>query len=97
MDGVFTILIKGVVIMDKRVQNIIDGEHRGWCLIYGILSFGFFTDNRGEFRNYKMEESDSKIGIKIEFTPTKSPWSNGINERNHYNADKIVRKTQEED
>merc|ERR1712115_667415 len=46
----------------------------------------------GEFRNSKMEEFVSKLGLKIKFTPAYSPWSNGINERNHYNCDVIVRK-----
>ena len=34
----------------------------------------------------------SILGIKIEFSPSYSPWSNGLNERNHYSADRIVRK-----
>ena len=43
-----------------------------------------------------MEEFVSKIGIKIEFSPSYSPWSNGLNERNHYSADRIVRKLMNE-
>ena len=39
----------------------------------------------------------SKFGLKIEFGPTYSPWSNGINERNHYSADIVVRKVREMD
>ena len=38
----------------------------------------------------------SKIGNKIEFSPSYSPWSNGLNERNHYSADRIVRKLMDE-
>ena len=44
-----------------------------------------------------MEEFVSKLGLNIEFILTNSPWSNGINERNHYNCDVIVRKIMEED
>merc|ERR1711867_336474 len=47
-------------------------------------------------RNYKMEEFVRKIGIKIEFSPSYSPWSNGLNERSHMCADRIVRKLMDE-
>ena len=39
----------------------------------------------------------NKLGIKIEFGPAFLPWSNGINERNHYSCDVIVKKIMEED
>ena len=39
----------------------------------------------------------NKLGIKIEFTSVFSPWSNGINERNYYSCDVILRKAMEED
>ena len=57
----------------------------------------FWADNGGEFRNMKMEEFVNKVGIKIDFTPAFSPWSNGVNERNHYSCDIIVKKAMEED
>ena len=44
-----------------------------------------------------MEEFVNKLGIKIKFTPAFSPWSNGVNERNHYNCDVIVKKIMDED
>ena len=44
-----------------------------------------------------MEEFVNKLGIKIKFTPAYSPWSNGVNERNHYNCDVIVKKIMDED
>ena len=28
---------------------------------------GFYTDNEGQFKNYKIEEFASKLGIKVEF------------------------------
>ena len=34
----------------------------------------------------------NKLGLKIEWNPVFSPWSNRINERNHYSVDVIVRK-----
>ena len=57
----------------------------------GLISLSaLYGYNRGEFRNYKMEEFVSKLEIKIEFSPSYSPWSNGLNEWNHYSADRIV-------
>ena len=45
----------------------------------------------------KMEEFVNKVGIKINFTPSFSPRSNGVNERNHYSCDIIVKKAKEKD
>ena len=45
----------------------------------------------------KMEEFVNKLGIKIDFTPAFSPRSNGVNERNHYSCDLIVKKAMQED
>ena len=44
-----------------------------------------------------MEEFVNKLGILTQFTPAFSPWMNGVNERNHYNCDVIVRKIMDED
>ena len=44
-----------------------------------------------------MKEFEKKLGIKIDFTPAFSPWSNRVNERNHYSYDIIVKKAIEED
>ena len=45
----------------------------------------------------KMEEFVSKLGIRIDFTQASLPWSNGVNERNHYSCDIIVNKVMEKD
>ena len=50
-------------------------------LRYGYPYIGLYADNGGEFRNYKMEEFVSKLGIKIELSPSYSPWSNGLNKK----------------
>ena len=44
-----------------------------------------------------MEEFVYKLGIEIKFTPAYSPWSNGVNERNHYSCDVIVRKIMQDE
>ena len=44
-----------------------------------------------------MEEFVNKLGIKIDFTPSFSPWSNGVNERNHYSCNIKVKKVMDDD
>ena len=71
--------------------------HEEWCMDLGFPSVGFWCDIGGEFRNAKLEEFVSKLGIKVEFTPSYSPWYNGVNEWNHYSCDVAVKKIMEED
>ena len=93
----FTRFIKGIVLKNKRPESIITGLHSGWCLNFGFPTVGFYEDNGGEFRNYKMDEFTNKLGLKIEFVPAYSPWLNGMNERNHYSLDVIVKKLMKEE
>ena len=93
----FTRLIRVIVIKDKNLETIIRGLHEVWCLDVGFSTVGFWADNGGELRNMKMEELLTKIGIQIVFTSAFSPWSNGVNERNNYSCDIIVKKAMEED
>ena len=44
-----------------------------------------------------MSEYCDKSGLTIKFGPAYSPWANGINERNHASADKIILKIMEDD
>ena len=39
----------------------------------------------------------NKLGIEISFTPAYSPWSNRVNERNHYSCDVIVKKIMQDE
>ena len=96
MVDAFSRTLFGAVMKDKKAETILEKLELVWINIIGFPLVGFYADNGGEFRNYKMEEFVSKIGIKIEFSPSYSPWSNGLNERNHYSADRIVRKLMDE-
>ena len=62
----------------------------------GFPSHGFFADNGGEFSNIKLDELTSKLGLTVKFGPFYSPWSNGLNERNHALADLTINKLLEE-
>ena len=90
----FSRMIAGVVFKDKKAETILEKLEMEWCLRYGYLSIGFYADNRGEFRNHNMEELVSKL--VSEFSPSYSPWSNGLNERNHYITNRIVKKLMDE-
>ena len=93
----FTRFIQGVVLKNKQAETVVEAIQTIWCLRFGYPSRGFWADNGAEFQNKESLELMSKLGLKIEFGPTYSPWSNGINERNHYSADIVVRKAQETD
>ena len=93
----FTKFVKGVVVKNKQLETIVKTLHGSWCMDLGYPTVGFWCDNRGEFRNMKMEEFVNKLGLTIEFTPSYSPWSNGVNKRNHYSCDVIVKKVMEQD
>merc|ERR1712074_249508 len=92
----FTKFVKGAVLKDKTPESVINALHLSWCMEVGYPTVGWWSDNGGEFRNAKMEEYVAKLGLTIKFTPSYSPWSNGINERNHYSCDVIVKKIREE-
>ena len=53
----------------------------------GFPSHRFFADNGSKFSNVKLDELTSKLGLSVKFGPAYSPWSNGLNERNHASAD----------
>ena len=83
----FTSLIVRIVLKNKQEDTVVVALETIWCLWFGYPSTGFWGDNGKEFHNKEMIELMSKLGLKIEFGPTYLPWSNGINERNHYSAD----------
>ena len=57
---------------------------------------GYYADNGTEFKNIKMDELVSKLGIRISYGPAYSPWSNGNNKRNHASCDITIKKLMED-
>ena len=84
------------MIPNKKADTVIEALNTSWCLNIGYPSVGFFADNGGEFANAKLDEYTSKLGLTVKFGPAYSPWSNGINERNHASADITIKKLMEE-
>ena len=93
----FTRFIQGKVLKNKQAETVIEALSAAWNFRFGYPSRGFWADNGGEFQNKEMDELANKAGFKIRFGPAYSPWSNGLNERNHYSADVVVKKVMEQD
>ena len=55
-------ILKVIVIKDKMAGSVISIIVDGWCYNFRYLTIGFFVDNGGEFRSFKMEEFFSKLG-----------------------------------
>ena len=92
----FTRFIQGRLLKNKKAETIINAIEECWNLAFGIPTIGYYTDNGREFKNIKMDELVSKLGISISYGPAYSPWSNGINERNHASCDITVKKIMED-
>ena len=43
-----------------------------------------------------MDDLTSKLGLTVKIGPSYSPWSNGINERNHASTEITIKKLMEE-
>ena len=93
----FSKYLKGVVINNKKKETVLTSLYYDWICPMGIPSVGFWTDNGGEFQNNVMAEFVDKYGLVLKFGAAHSPWSNGINERNHAVADIIMGKVKEGD
>merc|ERR1712243_273899 len=86
----------GKLLRNKKAETILNAINECWNLSFGIPAVGFYADNGTEFKNIKMDELISKIGISISYGPAYSPWSNGINKRNHASCDLTIKKLMEE-
>merc|ERR1712114_113854 len=92
----FTRFIQGKLLRNKKAEMILNAINECWNLSFGIPAVGFYADNGTEFKNIKMDEFISKLGISISYGPAYSPWSNGINERNHASCDMTIKKLMED-
>merc|ERR1712115_501472 len=92
----FTRFIQGRLLKNKKAETIINAIEECWNLTLGIPTIGYYADNGREFKNIKMDELVSKLGINISYGPAYSPWSKGISERNHASCDITVKKVLED-
>ena len=92
----FTRFIQGRLLKNKKAETVLNAINECWSLPFGIPAVGYYADNGTEFKNVKMDELISKLGISISYGPAYSPWSNGINERNHASCDLTIKKLMED-
>ena len=88
--------MQGKLLNNKKAETIVNSVNESWNLAFGIPGIGYYADNGTEFKNIKMDELVSKLGISISYGSAYSPWSNGINERNHASCDLIIKKLLED-
>merc|ERR1712112_628734 len=91
----FTRFVQGKFICNKKADTIVNALNECWNLPFGIPVVGYYADSGTEFQNVKLDELVSKLGISINYGPAYSPWSNGINERNHASCDITIKKLME--
>ena len=92
----FTRFVQGKLLNNKKAETIVNAINESWNLAFGIPGTGYYADNGTEFKNIKMDELVSKLGISISYGPAYSPWSNGINERNHASCDLKIKNLMED-
>ena len=92
----FSKMIKGKFIKDKKPAAIIEGIISTWIVGDGIgpghPSKGFWSDNGGEFLNNEVLDFAAAMDVDIRMSSAESPWQNGIVERHHATADIIFEK-----
>ena len=97
----FSKLIKGKFITDKKPETIIEAVISTWIVGDGggpgHPRRGFWTDNGGEFLNDQLINFAAAFNISIKMTAAEAPWQNGVVERHHASADIIVEKKLMED
>ena len=92
----FSKLIKGHYIEDKRPETIVNAIIKSWIIGDGFgpghPTMGFYSDNGGEFLNQEVIDFASTLDTTIKMTAANAPWQNGTVERNHAVADIILEK-----
>ena len=96
----FTKVIKGVYIKDKKAETIVNAIIDSWIVGQG---FGpghptkyFYSDNGGEFLNHHVVNFAASMDTTIKMTAGSAPWQNGCVERHHATADIVYEKIRAE-
>ena len=75
----FCRFVQGKVILNKRVDTMINAIMDTWIMCFGIPSLRFYADNGGEFVNVKIDKLMARSGVTVRYGSTYSPWLNRIN------------------
>ena len=94
----FSRFVKTAIINNKEGDTIVKNFLDKW--VFGT-PYGpprqVHTDNGTEFVNAVFREMTERFGIKHTTTGAHSPFSNGLNERNHHTVDLMVEKIMDSD
>ena len=69
----FTRFVQGKLLRNKKAETIVEAINDCWNMPFGISNTGYYADNGSEFRNVKMDELVSKLGISISYGLAYSP------------------------
>ena len=75
----FCRFVQGKVVLNKRVDTMINAITDTWIMCFGIPSLRFYADNGGEFVNVKIDKLMARSGVTVRYGSTYSPWLNRIN------------------
>ena len=93
----FNRFAKGLVVKTKTAEEVVEGIKYNWFYQFGAPQTGIWSDNGTEFANVKMQELCKIWKISFAAGAPYSPWSNGLNERNHGSCDRVLEKILIED
>ena len=88
----FSRMAAGKVMRKKDAETTIMALNNGWNWVFGYPSRGYWSDNGTEFANKEMRDLCSRMKITIGYTTPWSPYSNGLNEKNHASMDQTIKK-----
>ena len=88
----FSRYTRGVELKNKTAEEVVNAIENEWFYIIGCPKNRLWGDNGTEFCNKEMKELCDKWNIQFSAGPPYSPWSNGLNERNHHSCDIVVKK-----
>ena len=91
MIDMITRFTRAVFVENKRKETIVNKILDLWVTIFGSPTM-FYSDGGGEFANEELKELGSHFGVLIKHTAAYSPWSDGLNERNHATVDFMLKK-----
>ena len=65
----FPRFVQGKLLNNKKEETIVNALKECWNLPFRIPNVGYYADNGTEFKNVKMDELVSKLGISINYGP----------------------------
>ena len=84
-------------IPNKKPCQIIETIIKKWIGAgYGVMNAAH-NDLGGEMTNEELTDVASKLDIQMTTTAAYSPHQNGVNERNHYTVDLMMKKMLDSD